>query len=244
MLARGWLIIIDEGSWMSELVSYSFSDGVAVLALDNGKANALSPELFEAFNAALDRAEQDRAVVVIKGKEGIFSGGYDLKVMTSSPEAAKGLVAIGSTLSRRLLAHPYPVVAMCTGHAIAKGAFLLLSCDYRIGVQGPFKIGLNEVAIGMTMHHAGIELARARLTNSAFNRSVINAEMFSPEQAVEAGFLDRAVPAEELEAEAMAIASQLTQLNMTAHRKTKLKARKGLLELLDWAIDEDKHHNL
>ncbi|SFQ77449.1 enoyl-CoA hydratase [Halopseudomonas formosensis] len=229
---------------MSELVSYSFSDGIARLGLDNGKANALSPEVFEALNAALDRAEQDRAVVVISGKPGIFSGGYDLKVMTASPEAAKGLVSIGSSLSRRLLAHPYPVVAVCTGHAIAKGAFLLLSCDYRIGVQGPFKIGLNEVAIGMTMHHAGIELARARLTNSAFNRSVINAEMFSPEQAVEAGFLDRAVPAEELEAEAMAIARQLTQLNMTAHRKTKLKARKGLLELLDWAIDEDKHHNL
>lgn len=229
---------------MNELVSYSFSDGIARLGLDNGKANALSPEVFEALNAALDRAEQDRAVVVISGKPGIFSGGYDLKVMTASPEAAKGLVSIGSSLSRRLLAHPYPVVAVCTGHAIAKGAFLLLSCDYRIGVQGPFKIGLNEVAIGMTMHHAGIELARARLTNSAFNRSVINAEMFSPEQAVEAGFLDRAVPAEELEAEAMAIASQLTQLNMTAHRKTKLKARKGLLELLDWAIDEDKHHNL
>ncbi len=229
---------------MSELVSYSFSDGIARLGLDNGKANALSPEVFEALNAALDRAEQDRAVVVISGKPGIFSGGYDLKVMTASPEAAKGLVSIGSSLSRRLLAHPYPVVAVCTGHAIAKGAFLLLSCDYRIGVQGPFKIGLNEVAIGMTMHHAGIELARARLTNSAFNRSVINAEMFSPEQAVEAGFLDRAVPAEELEAEAMAIASQLTQLNMTAHRKTKLKAHKGLLELLDWAIDEDKHHNL
>ena len=185
---------------MSELVSYSFSDGVAVLALDNGKANALSPELFDAFNATLDRAEQDRAVVVIKGKEGIFSGGYDLKVMTSSPEAAKGLVAIGSTLSRRLLSHPYPVMAVCTGHAIAKGAFLLLSADYRIGVEGPFKIGLNEVAIGMTMHHVGIELARARLTNSAFTRSVINAELFSPVDAVAAGFLDRVVPAEALEA--------------------------------------------
>ena len=229
---------------MSELVSYSFSDGVALLSLDNGKANALSPELFEAFNAALDRAEQDRAVVVIKGKEGIFSGGYDLKVMTSSPEAARGLVAIGSTLSRRLLAHPFPVVAMCTGHAIAKGAFLLLSADYRIGVQGPFKIGLNEVAIGMTMHHVGIELARARLTNSAFTRSVINAELFSPEDAVAAGFLDRVVPAEALESEAMAMAAQLTKLNMTAHRNTKRKSRKALLELLDESIEEDKLHNL
>ncbi len=229
---------------MSELVTYSFSDGVARLGLDNGKANALSPAVFEALNAALDRAEQDRAVVVISGKEGIFSGGYDLKVMTSSPEAAKELVSIGSTLSRRLLSHPYPVVAVCTGHAIAKGAFLLLSTDYRIGVEGPFKIGLNEVAIGMTMHHAGIELARARLTNSAFTRSVINAEMFSPEDAVDAGFLDRIVPANALETEAMAMAVQLSKLNMTAHRNTKLKTRKALLELLDWAVVEDKQHNL
>ena len=229
---------------MSDLVSYHFSEGVAHISLDNGKANALSPDVFAALNDALDRAEQDRAVVVLSGKPGIFSGGYDLKVMTSSPEAAKGLVSVGSSLSRRLLSHPYPVVAVCTGHAIAKGAFLLLSADYRIGVAGPFKIGLNEVAIGMTMHHAGIELARARLTPSAFNRSVINAEMFSPEQAVEAGFLDRIVPAAELEAEAIAVATQLTQLNMTAHRNTKLKTRKALLELLDWAIEEDKQHKL
>ena len=229
---------------MSELVSYSFSDGIARIGLDNGKVNALSPELFAELNAALDRAEQDRAVVVISGKPGIFSGGYDLKVMTSSADAAKGLVSIGSTLSRRLLSHPFPVMVVCTGHAIAKGAFLLLSVDYRIGVEGPFKIGLNEVAIGMTMHHAGIELARARLSNSAFNRTVINAEMFSPQDAVEAGFLDRVVPAEELEAEALAMAAQLTRLNMTAHRNTKLKTRKALLERLDWAVEEDKQHTL
>lgn len=229
---------------MSELVSYSFSDGIARLGLDNGKVNALSPALFEAFDAALDRAEQDRAVVVISGKPGIFSGGYDLQVMTSSPAAARELVATGSTLSRRLLSHPYPVVAVCTGHAIAKGAFLLLSADYRIGVEGPFKIGLNEVAIGMTMHHVGIELARARLTHSAFTRSVINAELFSPADAVVAGFLDRVVAAEELEAEAMAMATQLTKLNMTAHRNTKLKSRRALLELLDQSIAEDKQHDL
>ncbi|WP_185266855.1 crotonase/enoyl-CoA hydratase family protein [Halopseudomonas xiamenensis] len=229
---------------MSELVSYSFSDGIARLGLDNGKVNALSPALFEAFDAALDRAEQDRAVVVISGKPGIFSGGYDLQVMTSSPAAARELVATGSTLSRRLLSHPYPVVAVCTGHAIAKGAFLLLSADYRIGVEGPFKIGLNEVAIGMTMHHVGIELARARLTHSAFTRSVINAELFSPADAVAAGFLDRVVAAEELEAEAMAMATLLTKLNMTAHRNTKLKTRRALLELLDQSIAEDKQHDL
>ncbi|PKM31098.1 MAG: enoyl-CoA hydratase [Gammaproteobacteria bacterium HGW-Gammaproteobacteria-11] len=229
---------------MSELVSYDFADGIARLGLSNGKVNAISPAVIEAFNAALDKAEQDRAVVVISGQPGILSGGYDLKVMTSGADAAKALVAAGSTLARRMLSHPFPVVVACTGHAVAKGAFILLSADYRIGVEGPFKLGLNEVAIGMTMHHVGIELARARLTNSAFNRSVINAEMFDPADAVDAGFLDKIVPAEQLEAATMAMAQQLTKLNMTAHRNTKLKTRKALLELLDQSIEIDKQHSL
>jgi len=229
---------------MSELVSYQFSDGIARLTLSNGKVNAVSPAVVEAFNKALDKAEQDKAVVVITGQPGILSGGYDLKVMTSSVEAAKDLVAAGSTLARRMLSHPYPVIVACSGHAVAKGAFILLSADYRIGIEGPFKIGLNEVAIGMTMHHVGIELARARLTNSAFNRSVVNAEMFDPAEAVTAGFLDKVVPAEELENKAMEMATQLTKLNMIAHRNTKLKTRKALLELLDSSITIDKQHAL
>lgn len=229
---------------MSELVTYRFADGVAYLGLDNGKVNAVSPEVIQAMNAALDRAEQDKAVVVLSGKPGILSGGYDLKVMTSSADAAKALVASGSTLARRMLAHPYPLVVACTGHAIAKGAFLLLSADYRIGVEGPFKIGLNEVAIGMTMHHVGIELARARLTPAVFNRSVIIAEMFDPADAVVAGFLDKVIPAERFEQEVAKLAGELTKLNMTAHRNTKRKSRKALLELLDQSIEIDKQHAL
>ncbi|HAQ27465.1 MAG TPA: crotonase/enoyl-CoA hydratase family protein, partial [Pseudomonas sp.] len=154
---------------MSDLVAYQLDDGIATLTLNNGKVNALSPAVFEALNAALDRAEQDRAVVILTGQPGILSGGYDLKVMTSSPENAMALVATGSTLSRRMLAHPFPIVVACPGHAIAKGAFLLLSADYRIGVEGAFNIGLNGVQIGMTMHHAGIAMARDRLRKSAFH---------------------------------------------------------------------------
>ena len=127
-------------------------------------------------------------------------------------------------------------------HAIAKGAFLLLSADYRIGVEGPFHIGLNEVQIGMTMHHAGIELARDRLRKSAFHRSVINGEMFDPIGAVDAGFLDKVVPTGELLAVAKAAAEQLKKINMVAHKNTKLKVRKALLETLDQAIALDQQH--
>jgi len=227
---------------MSDLISYQLEDGIATLTLSNGKVNAISPDVIAAFNTALDRAEQDKAIVIITGQPGILSGGYDLKVMTSGPQNAINLVAAGSTLARRMLAHPFPIIVACPGHAVAKGAFLLLSADYRIGTEGPFSIGLNEVQIGMTMHHAGIELARDRLRKSAFHRSVINGEMFDPQGAVDAGFLDKVVPAEQLLATAQAVAQQMKKINMTAHKNTKLKVRKGLLEALDRAVELDKQH--
>ncbi|VVN36963.1 Fatty acid oxidation complex subunit alpha [Pseudomonas fluorescens] len=227
---------------MSELISYHLEDGIATLTLSNGKVNAISPDVIAAFNAALDQAVTDRAVVIITGQPGILSGGYDLKVMTAGPKEAVSLVTAGSTLARRLLSHPFPVVVACPGHAVAKGAFLLLSADYRIGVDGPFSIGLNEVQIGMTMHHAGIEIARDRLRKSAFHRSVINGEMFNPQTAVDAGFLDAVVSADELQSAALAAARQLKKINMTAHKNTKLKVRKGLLDILDNAIILDQQH--
>ena len=227
---------------MSDLISYQLEDGIATLTISNGKVNAISPDVIAAFNAALDQAEADRAIVIITGQPGILSGGYDLKVMTSGPQNAINLVAAGSTLARRMLSHPYPIIVACSGHAVAKGAFILLSADYRIGVEGPFNIGLNEVLIGMTMHHVGIELARDRLRKNFFNRSVINGEMFNPQQALEAGFLDAVVAPEELMNAAKAMATQMKKVNMTAHKNTKLKTRKAFLETLDAAIELDKQH--
>ena len=227
---------------MSELITYHAEDGIATLTLNNGKVNAISPDVITQFNAALDRAVQDRAVLIITGQPGILSGVYDLKVMTAGPKEAVGLVTAGSTLARRLLSHPFPVIVACPGNAVAKGAFLLLSADYRIGVEGPYKICLNEVQIGMTMHHAGIELARDRLSRAAFQRSVNNAEIFDPHGAVEAGFLDKVVSAEQLQDAALSAARELKKLNMLAHKNTKLKVRKALLDALDEAILMDQNH--
>jgi enoyl-CoA hydratase len=229
---------------MSELVRFQLDDGVATLTLNNGKVNAVSHALIAEFNAALDQAEQAKAVVIVTGQAGILSGGYDLKIMMSSPQNAVDLVTAGSTLARRMLSHPQPIIVACSGHAVAKGAFLLLSADYRIGVDGPFNIGLNEVQIGMTMHHVGIELARERLTKPAFQRSVINAEMFQPQAAIAAGFLDKVVAADQLMQVAQEHAQVLKKLNLTAHKNTKLKVRKAFLELLDQAIETDKTQSL
>lgn len=229
---------------MTNLVTYSLDDGIATLTLNNGKVNAFSHELIAQFNQALDQGEADNAIVIVTGQPGILSGGYDLKVMMSGPQAAIELVAAGSTLARRMLSHPQPIIVACPGHAIAKGAFVLLSADYRIGVDGPFSIGLNEVKIGMTMHHAGIALARDRLTKPAFQRSVINAEIFTPQGAVAAGFLDQVVARDELMNAAREMAEQLKKINMTAHKNTKRKVRKDLLDALDAAIALDQTTSL
>ncbi|MDO6442725.1 crotonase/enoyl-CoA hydratase family protein [Marinobacter sp. 2_MG-2023] len=224
---------------MTDFVDYSLNDGVATIVINNGKANALSHEVFEQLNKALDQAEQDKAVVILSGQPGIFSGGYDLKEMQKGMKEAAALVTVGSKLTRRLAAFPLPVIGACSGHAIAKGAFIMLSVDYRVGIEGDFKLGLNEVAIGMTMHHAGIEIARHRLAPAHFYRSVINAEIYSPGGAVAAGFLDEVVAPEQLMNRASELAQAFRKLNMRAHAQTKLKAKAGYLELLDRSIEKD-----
>jgi enoyl-CoA hydratase len=222
-----------------ELINVEIENNVHTITLNNGKVNAISHQVIAEINIALDHAEKDKAVVILTGQAGILSGGYDLKTMKISSDAALALVTEGSTLTRRMLAFPTPIIGVNTGHAIAKGAFLLLCCDYRIGCAGNFKIGLNEVAIGMTMHDAGIELARNRIPRNYLTRSVINAELFNPETAVLAGFLDQVVEADQLMDTAQAVAKQMSSLNMTAHHGTKLKERKSILASLDAAIEID-----
>jgi enoyl-CoA hydratase len=227
-----------------QLINVTIENNVHIISLNNGKVNAISPEVITQINSALDDAEQQGAVVMLTGQAGIFSGGFDLKTMKQSSEAAIALVTAGSTLARRMLAFPTPIIGVCTGHAIAKGAFLLLSCDYRIGCAGEFKIGLNEVAIGMTMHQAGIEIARNRIPRNYLSRAVINAELFAPDSAVLAGFLDQVVQPEQLMITAHSIAKHMQTLNMKAHHGTKLKERHEILASLDAAIALDKQITL
>ena len=224
---------------MGELVTYTLENKVAAVKLHNGKVNVMSPQMLAAINGALDQAEQDDAVVMLIGQPGIFSAGFDLNLFKSDPAKALEMIVAGSTLCRRLLAFPLPVVAVCTGHSIAQGCFTLLACDYRIGVEGPYKIGLNESKIGMTMHHVGIELSRNRLAPAFFNRAVMNAEMFDPQLAVTAGFFDQSAPEESLMACARAEAERLSGLDLPTFKATKRKAHQALLATMDEAITLD-----
>ena len=224
---------------MSTIVTYTYNDGVATIAMDDGKANVLSHTMWEELEAAFDQAEKSGAIVLLKGRDGIFSGGFDLKEMAKGPEQAILLTARGSKMARRILAFPTPVIAVSTGHCIAMGAFLMLACDYRIGTDGAFKTGLNETLIGMTMHNFGIELARYRIPANYFNRCVINAEIWTPTGAITAGFYDQIVPAEQLDQASQMAAKGFSQLNMTAFNGTKNKSRKAFLQLLDQCIESD-----
>ncbi|MEE9347914.1 MAG: crotonase/enoyl-CoA hydratase family protein [Robiginitomaculum sp.] len=224
---------------MTNLVSYKLDGNVATIAMDDGKANVISFEMAKQLNAAFDKAEADKAIVIFTGREGMFSGGFDLKIMQEGPESALKLTSEGSKLARRILAFPTPVIALASGHAIAMGAFLLLACDYRMIKDGKFKVGLNETLIGMTMHNFGIEMAKYRLAHNYFNRCVINAEIFSPKGAMHAGFIDRIVPAEQFPMAGPMAGQMFGQLNADAFRNTKLRSRKSIFVKLDKAIADD-----
>lgn len=224
---------------MNNLIQYTSKDNYVIITITNGKANAISHEVIAALNLALNQAELEKKVVILTGQPGIFSAGYDLKSMTASAESALDLVTKGSKLSLRMLSFPFPIIIACSGHAIAKGAFLLLSADYRIGTEGDFKIGLNEVMIGMTMHNAGIEIAKARLAPIYLERSISNSEIYTPTNAITAGFLDRIVSEEHLLPTAVKIAEMFSKLNKKAHTETKLKLRKNYLISLQKAIEQD-----
>jgi len=225
---------------MSDLVVYGSADGVGTITMDDGKVNALSLPMLAELNAALDRAQSDGVAVVVTGRPGTFSAGFDLRVLRGGGSDAFDMLMGGFALSVRLLTFPTPVVMACTGHAIAMASFLLLSADHRFGASGAFRIGANEVAIGLTMPLAAVEICRARLNPPYFNRSVINAEMYDPAGAVAAGFLDEVVDVPDLAATAQDTARALAGLDMTAHAATKLRARAHALAAIRAGIDEDE----
>jgi enoyl-CoA hydratase len=223
----------------STLVTYRLHDSVATITMDDGKVNVLSLAMLTELGDALDRAAADRAVVVLTGREGVFSAGFDLPVLRAGGTAAAELLHAGFDLAARLLAFPAPVLVACPGHAIAMGAFLVLSGDYRIGARGPYKLTANEVAIGIAVPQAAVEICRQRLSPACFNRAVVLAEVFLPEDAVAAGFLDLAVPPAELAEAAAGAAAELARLDLEAHAATKLRARRQALAALREAIDAD-----
>jgi enoyl-CoA hydratase len=224
---------------VNSLVSYNLVESIATITMDDGKVNALSLQMLSELNLAFDAAAADGAVVVLTGREAMFSAGFDLKVLRTGGDDRLAMLAAGFALAERLLAFPRPVVAACSGHAIAMATFLLLSADYRIAAGGPYRITANEVAIGLTMPRAAVEICRQRLTPSHLQRAVNLAEVYEPAAAVEAGFLDQVVDPADLAKVAQACAARLAGLDAGAHAATKLRVREHALTALRAAIEAD-----
>jgi len=224
---------------MNEPVSYVLEESIATITMDDCKVNALSLRMLAALSAALDRAERDRAIIVLGGRPGVFSAGFELPVLVAGGADARKMLRSGFELAHRLLSIPTPIIAACGGHALAMGAFLLLSADYRIGADGAFKIGANEVAIGLTMPRAAIQICRQRLATTHFDRAVINAEIFAPGAAVAAGFLDEVAAPDQLMEIAQGTAVRHAKLNLAAHAATKIRVRDAMLGALSRAIEAD-----
>lgn len=211
-------------------VTTTIEDGVAVLRFDDGKVNALSYDALEALSDGLDQAEREASAVCLVGRDGVFSAGFDLTIMTTGIESALGLVTAGGKLLLRIYLHPQPVVAAVTGHALAAGVLLAATCDVRIGADVPAKIGLNETAIGMSLPSFGMELARDRLQPTVLGRATLGAEIFDPHGAVAAGWLDQVVPADDCVDAAIAEARRLGAFSPAAYAQTKRMLREPTIE--------------
>ena len=223
---------------MTQLSSYALADRVATITLDDGKVNALSTAMLGELAGHLDQAEADGAVVLLTGREKTFSAGFDLRC---EPERWPAMLTAGAELAHRMLAFPRPVVVACNGNAIAMGALLLLAADLRIGTEGQFRVGLNEVAIGMTLPWFGIALARHRLTRPYLDRCSVTGPLLPPEEAREAGFLDRLVAPDELADAAGAAAGELAGIDMSAHAETKQRIRADVLAGVRDGIERIAH---
>jgi enoyl-CoA hydratase len=223
---------------MSGPVTYSHNESIALIRMDDGKVNVLGPTMQQALNEAIDQADSDNVgALVITGNERVFSGGFDLKVLTSSQaQPAIDMLRGGFELSYRLLSYPKPVVMACTGHAIAMGAFLLSSGDHRVAAHA-YNIQANEVAIGMTIPYAALAIMKLRLTRSAYQQAAGLAKTFFGETALAAGFIDEIVLPDMVLSRAEEAAREFAGLNQQAHAATKLRARADALKAIRAGID-------
>jgi enoyl-CoA hydratase len=218
---------------------YELQGSVAHVTMDDGKANALSDTMVAELGEALARAEKEASALVLAGRPERFCAGFDLKVMMSSPEAAQKLLRSGAALLMRLYGSPLPIVVACTGHALAAGALVLLTADVRLGASGAFRIGLNEVAIGLPVPVLAMELARDRIAATELCRATLRAQIYGPDDAARVGYLDEVVPPGDLAARARDEATKLGGLSPMAFRATKKRLRGTTIDHILRTLDED-----
>lgn len=215
---------------MSEFTKVEIEDGIATITLDDGKANALGFTMIEHINKALDEAEAAADVIVMTGRDGVMTAGFDLKVMRNEPDRVMDLVTQGGQMLVRIFASPKPVLLASTGHGIAAGALLMLSGDYRISMAGDFKYGLNESAIGMVLPPYGMDLARFKLNQKFLDMAVVGADLYGPEMASQIGYTDEVATADKFAARVREKAEYFKTLDAKAYAGNKRHIRQALAD--------------
>ena len=218
------------------MLNFRSEGEVAVITMDDGKANAVSHGFIDSLNQGLDRAEAESKAVVLQGRPGVFSAGFDLKEIGKGPAESKALVDKGASLLLRLFSCPMPVVAASAGHAIAAGALLMLASDTRFGALGEAKYGLNETAIGMTLPPFGLQIALCRVSKRHQTQAIIQAKLYGVEEAQRVGFLDEVVSAQELEKAAITRATELAELPTKAYAAMKLDVRRHYIDIIEASL--------
>ena len=221
-----------------KLATLSQDEDVSIITLDDGKANVFSPSMISAVNKCLDDVPTKKGSLIITGRTGMFSAGFDLKIISAGDmDATKEMSLNGFKLLSRIFSFPRPVLAACSGHGIALGTFLLCCCDYRIGVKGEFLVGANEMRTNMVIPIPILELIKFRIAQPHKYRAVLGAEMYSIENAIDAGIIDEIVEADDLMDAALIKARDLATLGHPSYTLTKELYIAEPLKKINDAID-------
>ena len=180
---------------MAEHIAYTTRDGIAEITLDDGKVNAMHRAFFDGLNAALDRAAGDGSrALVLTGRPGYLSAGLNIKLLPTLPpdELRPTLVGFGQTLLR-LWTYELPTVAAASGHAVAGGALLAFACDRRFLTDGPFRVQMNETAIGLPLPTWALAICQAAIPPRWHTEALLHARAYTPAEALERGMVDDVV---------------------------------------------------
>ena len=223
---------------MEKLATLESKEDVSIITIDDGKANVFSKNMIDAFNECLDNVPTDKGSLIITGREGMFSAGFDLKVISSGDiEKIRDMTLNGFKLLARIFSFPRPVLAACSGHGIALGTFLLCCCDYRIGIKGEYMVGANEMRTNMVIPTPILELIKFRVTQSYKYRAVLGGEMFALEDATKTGIIDEITESNNLMNTAMEKAKDLSTMGNPSYSLTKELFIAEPLKKINDAID-------
>ena len=212
---------------------------IAVLRIDRPPANAIDLVLAGEFAAALEGIETDGGIsaLVVTGAGSCFSAGLDLKVVpTYDREQQQSMVMQVNRLFGGLYGLSMPTVAAVNGHAIAGGVILTLCCDYRIGAEGDYKLGLAEARVGVPFPVAAMAIVQSELSHSIARKMVLTARNSGPGEAQSMGVLDELQPPDQLLTRAIEVAEEMAGLPHSIYARIKREMRGAALSRIDDAI--------